>query len=87
MTNGPFIVAEIGANHNRDYDTAAAMVESAKRAGADGVKLQNYTPAEIAADVRIESGPWAGRSYHDLYSKGMLPWEWHEPLFELVRRI
>ena len=40
-----FIVAELGANHNGDLDTAIRMIEAAKGAGADAVKIQCRTPS------------------------------------------
>ena len=36
----PYIIAEIGANHNGSIDTAKRMVEEAKKAGCDAVKFQ-----------------------------------------------
>jgi len=36
----PFIIAEIGNNHNGSLDTAMKLIKSAKDAGADAVKFQ-----------------------------------------------
>ena len=36
----PFIIAEIGNNHNGSLDTAIELIKSAKEAGADAVKFQ-----------------------------------------------
>ena len=36
----PFIIAEIGNNHNGSLDTAKKLIESAKESGADAVKFQ-----------------------------------------------
>ena len=36
----PFIIAEIGNNHNGNLDTAMKLIESAKESGADAVKFQ-----------------------------------------------
>jgi len=82
-----FIVAEIGANHMQCYDEAERLVRIAKDCGADAVKFQTYMPGEIAVDVPIVGGPWDGRSYHELYEEGSMPWEWHRPLFKLAREI
>lgn len=37
-----FVIAEIGINHNGDIETAKKMIDQAKWAGADAVKLQTY---------------------------------------------
>ena len=36
----PFIIAEIGNNHNGSIDTAIKLIKSAKESGADAVKFQ-----------------------------------------------
>jgi len=87
MPNSPFIVAEISSNHLGDKHLAMDLVIAAKNSGADAVKFQTYTPEEIAADVVIESGPWAGRGYRELYAEGRTPWIWYGELFELARSI
>jgi N,N'-diacetyllegionaminate synthase len=38
----PFVIAEIGANHEGDVGVALAMIAEAARAGADAVKFQTY---------------------------------------------
>lgn len=38
-----FIVAEIGANHNRQFDIAKRLIDAAVQAGADAVKFQSFT--------------------------------------------
>jgi pseudaminic acid synthase len=85
FTNKPFIVAELGAGHNGQIANAFYQIDAAKYAGADAVKFQTYTPDEIAADAIIETGPWAGRSYRDLYREGKTPWLWHESLFQYAK--
>lgn len=45
----PYVIAEIGANHNGDMDLAKAMILSAKEAGADCVKFQSWTPQSLIA--------------------------------------
>ena len=42
-----FIVAEISANHNGDYNRAVETIHAAADAGADAVKLQTYTADTI----------------------------------------
>ena len=38
----PYIIAEIGANHNGDIDKAFYLIKSAKKAGCDAVKFQSW---------------------------------------------
>ncbi len=49
-----YIVAELSANHRQSYDEALKLVEAAKKAGADAVKLQTYTPDTITIDCDSE---------------------------------
>ncbi|MBQ5963373.1 pseudaminic acid synthase [Massilia sp. ZL223] len=88
----PYVIAELSANHNGKLETALAIIEKAKQAGADAVKLQTYRPDTItlksdAEDFRIRGGLWDGRTLYDLYEEAHMPWEWHAPLFEHARKL
>lgn len=83
----PYIIAEMSANHNGNIENAYRLIEAAKAAGADAVKLQTYRPDTITLnsdgdDFLISGGLWHGRTLYDLYSEAHMPWEWHKPLFE-----
>ena len=41
-TNPVFIIAEVGINHNGDINQAKSLIKSAKKVGANAVKLQSY---------------------------------------------
>ena len=87
----PYVIAEMSANHNGQINTAFRLIDEAKRAGADAVKLQTYTPDTItlnsnAPDFCISGGLWDGRTLYDLYSEAHMPWDWHKPLFEHARQ-
>ncbi|MDF3819340.1 N-acetylneuraminate synthase family protein [Leptospira sp. 96542] len=47
----PYLVAEIGLNHNNDIEIGKRTIEKAKEAGADAVKFQTYTTEEFV-DVK-----------------------------------
>lgn len=88
----PYVIAEMSANHNGSLDNAYRLIEAAKTAGADAVKLQTYTPDTItlnadSEDFRITGGLWDGRTLYDLYQEAHMPWSWHQPLFEHARHI
>jgi N-acetylneuraminate synthase len=81
-----FVVAELSANHNQDFEQAVKLIHGAKNAGADAVKLQTYTPDTLTIDCGNEHfriGPgtsWAGRTLYDLYSEAYTPWDWQPKL-------
>ena len=43
----PYLIAEIGANHNGDMDLCRRLVDAAKEAGADAAKFQSWTPSSL----------------------------------------
>lgn len=80
------IVAELSANHLGSLKRALVIVDEAAKAGADAVKLQTFTPEQMAnPGTIIKSGPWSGFDALDLYTEAHTPREWHAPLFERIR--
>ena len=47
--NKTFIIAEAGANHNRDIEQAYELIEIASNAKADAVKFQTYSSDTLYA--------------------------------------
>jgi len=86
-----FIIAEISANHNQNYDKAVQLVKAACEAGADAVKLQTYTPDTMTIDSDKEwfqikvNEAWKDQTLYDLYKKAYTPWEWHSKLAEITK--
>ena len=82
----------MSANHNGNIENAFRIIDAAKRAGADAVKLQTYRPDTItlncdSEEFRINGGLWDGRTLFDLYQEAHMPWEWHAPLFAYARKM
>lgn len=86
-----FIIAELSANHNQNKDIAIATIKAAKKAGADAIKLQTFTPDTITLNCRnkyfnIDHGTiWDGKNLYDLYKEAYTPWEWHQELFSIAK--
>jgi pseudaminic acid synthase len=88
----PYIIAELSANHNGDISRAFRIMEEAKKAGANALKLQTYTPDTITIDCdsdefQIHGGLWDGQSLYELYKGAYMPWEWHKPLFDKAHQL
>lgn len=92
-TSPTFIVAEISANHNQDFQRAIEIIHAAKEAGADAVKLQTYTADTITIDCddpcfQINEGTiWDGTTLYKLYQEAYTPWEWQPRLMEEANRL
>lgn len=87
-----FIVAEISANHNQNYEAAVEHIKAAKAAGADAVKIQTYTADTLTIPCdneyfKIKDGPWAGRTLHELYQEAYTPWDWQPKLKKIADEI
>jgi len=84
-----YIVAEMSANHHHDFAEAVRILEAARDAGADAVKIQTYTPDSLTIDCRsdvfrIRDTLWNGRTLYDLYAEAATPWEWQPRLKEIA---
>ena len=84
------LIAELSANHSGSLELAVETIKAAKRAGADAVKLQTYTPDSLTLDSRsedfmIKGGLWDGANLYELYKQALTPREWHKQLFAAAR--
>lgn len=84
--NSIYIIAELSANHHQDFSQAVKMIEAAKEAGADAIKLQTYTADTLTIQsdreyFQVGGGTlWDGRTLYDLYQEAFTPWDWQPKL-------
>lgn len=76
-----WVIAEIGANHNRDMGLARELIDAAAEAGADAVKFQTYSGDRIYSSktpsfdyLKTDEPP------AELLERISLPREWQSPL-------
>lgn len=86
-----YIVAEMSANHNHDFRRAVRVIEAAKEAGADAVKVQTFTPETITLDCdnkyfRIKGTIWNGSTLYELYKRAYMPWDWYLRLKKVAKK-
>ena len=46
----PYIIAEVGSNHNGDMDLCRRLIDAAATAGAHAVKFQSWTDTSLIAE-------------------------------------
>jgi sialic acid synthase SpsE len=83
-----YVIAEAGANHNRDLGTARGLIEVAASAGADAVKFQTYSGHRIYSRKTPRFSYLEGisdKSPADLLEEISLPREWQSELNDCAR--
>ena len=74
----PFIIAEIGNNHNGSLDTAKKLIESAKESGADAVKFQVKNIEKSFAKELLDSPYVNENSFGKTYREHKMALEFSE---------
>jgi N,N'-diacetyllegionaminate synthase len=76
-----YVIAEAGANHNRDLGVAKELIDVASAAGADAVKFQTYTGKDLYSS-RTPSFEYLGGNQNpqELLDSIALPREWQGEL-------
>lgn len=90
----PVVIAEVSANHLQSFERMSSIVEAAADSKVDAIKLQTFTPDTITIKssskdfcISAEKSLWKDRFLYDLYQEAYTPWEWHQPIFELGRKL
>lgn len=85
-----YVIAEMSGNHNQNFNQAVKIMEAAKYAGANAVKLQTYTPDTMTINSKSglftlgNKSLWAKQNLYDLYKKAYTPWEWYPKLKKIA---
>jgi sialic acid synthase SpsE len=83
-----YVVAEAGANHNRDLDIARRLIDVAADAGADAVKFQTYSGRALYSTKTPKFDYLASvtdKPPHELLDDVALPREWQPVLRDHCR--
>ena len=88
-----YIIAEIGANFDRDIEKAKKLCTLAKESGADCAKFQSFISEKIVsasgfASMKLEGvhGSW-GRPVNEVFKDAEFPREWHREVAEHCKSI
>ncbi len=89
----PYVIAEVGTNHNRNLDTARALIRAIAGTGCDAVKFQIYEPEEIVsggvttADYGLQ-GLYGDISAQEMFRRHLqTPKEWFPGIRDLCREL
>jgi sialic acid synthase SpsE len=61
----PYIIAELGSNHNGDMNIARKLIVQAKEAGADCVKFQSWSKDSIFSKKKYDDNYFVADDYRD----------------------
>ncbi len=80
-----FIIAEVGLNHNGDFELAKKSVSAAVEAGCDAVKFQNFVTEDFVRDrdqlfTYQSQGKEVTEPFYDLCKRNEFRKEWLSPL-------
>lgn len=77
--NPAYIIAEIGSNHNNNFDIAIEMIYKAKEAGCDAVKFQTFTAQSHYSKYTPIHSQY-NQNIHELIATLEINRSWHEKL-------
>lgn len=86
----PYIIAEIGVNHNGDLALAKTTIDAAVGTGADAVKFQTFRAEEFMSDRTFvyeyqSGGERVSESMFEMFKRLELPESWHAELQNYAR--
>ena len=89
----PFIIAEISANHNQNFQTAKKIIDQLSKTKVDAVKFQTLRPEGITLKIKKKdflikekNSLWRNNYLFDLYKKSSMRWDWQKKLFSYAKK-
>lgn len=78
-----YFIADIASNHDGEIERAKLLIRTAKEAGADAAKFQNFTASKIVSDLGFKSlglqrshqAQWK-KSVFEVYQDASVPHDW-----------
>jgi sialic acid synthase SpsE len=88
-----YIIAEIGANFDKNIDKAKRLIDAAKESGADCAKFQTFSTPKIVSEggfsrmkLKGVHGSW-GRTVSEVFKDAEFPREWHQEISDYCKNI
>ena len=82
-----FVIAEIGSNHNQDYELAIEHIDAAVDAGVDAVKFQTFqADKHISKYAEMPTYLKGYNDLHELIKSLELNRDWQKPLKEYAEK-
>jgi len=88
-----YVIAEIGANFDKDLNKAKELCHAAKEAGADCAKFQSFISEKIVSgkgfarmQLKGVHGSW-GRPVNEVFKDAEFPREWHQEVMDYCKKI
>jgi len=88
-----YIIAEIGANFDKNIDKAKRLIDAAKLSGADCAKFQTFSTPKIVSEggfsmMKLEGvhGSW-GRTVSEVFRDAEFPREWHQEISDYCKQV
>ena len=81
----PYIIAEIGVNHNGNFDLAKKTIKAAAKSGADAVKFQMFHAEEFMSNIneiykyKTAKG-FKKEDMFKMFKRLEFPYNWHEKI-------
>ncbi len=81
----PYVIAEVGVNHNGSLDLAKQSIDAAAACGVDAVKFQTFRAEEFVADLSLtytyaQAGAVVTDNAFDMFKRPEMPPAWHRQL-------